>query len=270
MIDLSTSWNATKPAYKQLPTGPAIEEMPSVMTSDGRWVVIDYASTVHVFDTKKSTWNKTFAVKNFNTGVGNGAVFDPDSGSIYIPNGYLDAKNQVNALKMNLDTRTTESVRIYPTNPSSLGVSAAWSQQFQKLIAVGGYIRGTFSWSTVLNWTNMTQHTTGTTPPGASNAQIRTLHCLTPAYGGSKMILFGGKDFDNGYRDIYVLDVATFTWTKGPDIDQGNARDSAACAFSNDQFIVWGGSTRVNATQFIFNNKPLIYNLKTKSWTSQN
>jgi hypothetical protein len=57
--------------------------------------------------------------------------------------------------------------------------------------------------------------------------------CIAPAYGGAKMVLFGGSFTSiktNILSDIYVLDVASITWAKGLSPDMESA--------SNDHFIV--------------------------------
>ncbi|KAF9365796.1 hypothetical protein BGX34_008256 [Mortierella sp. NVP85] len=86
-------------------------------------------------------------------------------------------------------------------------------------------------------------------------------NCVASAYGGSKVILLGttGSDFDKS--NIYILDVATLKWTKGPStpVFSGNA-----CAVTGDQFIIWGGE----AANLEKSDKTLIYNIKTKKWVT--
>ncbi|KAG0219550.1 hypothetical protein BGX33_002495 [Mortierella sp. NVP41] len=81
------------------------------------------------------------------------------------------------------------------------------------------------------------------------------------------MVLFGGLTTTLlTLGDIYILDVATLTWTRGPDGGLTVARFESACAVTNDYFISWGGYN---------NNVPtipattVVYNIKTASWTTK-
>lgn len=120
-----------------------------------------------------------------------------------------------------------------------------------------------YSYSTTEGWINLAKTLKGPMPPACSNA------CFVSALGGSKIVLFGGNDV-NGSGElggIYVLDVATLTWTKGPDVSAEDSRTEAACAASGDYFIAWGGRRSIgNSTIMI--PTALVYNLKTNSWTT--
>jgi len=68
---------------------------------------------------------------------------------------------------------------------------------------------------------------------------------------------------------IHVLDVATMTWTKGPDVSNNDERLHAACAVSNDQFIAWGGQRIESLGGRFTYNSTLILDLKTTKWVSK-
>lgn len=111
--------------------------------------------------------------------------------------------------------------------------------------------------------------TTGTSPSARLGA------CFTPVSGGRKMILFGGDaNADVTLNDIYVLDVTTWQWTRGP--DSSNTRSAAACgaSTSSDMFVAWGGYYR-NSSMNFFNtssNSPsmvTVYNLKSNTWVDR-
>lgn len=65
--------------------------------------------------------------------------------------------------------------------------------------------------------------------------------------------------------DIYVLDVATWKWTRGPDIAPANARAGHSCSVSNDMFVAYGGYIR---SPSIINNPNLlaVYSSTSNSW----
>ncbi|KAG0362889.1 hypothetical protein BGX24_005041, partial [Mortierella sp. AD032] len=78
--------------------------------------------------------------------------------------------------------------------------------------------------------------TTGTSPGDVSG------HCMVPAYGGTKMILFGGAGLDGVAKaGIYILDVRTREWTEGKAVGPAQARTNMACAVAGDSFLAWGG-----------------------------
>jgi hypothetical protein len=67
------------------------------------------------------------------------------------------------------------------------------------------------------------------------------VECLySLAYNGAKMIVFGGRTPDKISGDLYILDVATMTWTQGPSSDP---RTGMVCSVSGDNFVAWGGTT---------------------------
>ncbi|KAF9992340.1 hypothetical protein BGZ65_012349, partial [Modicella reniformis] len=86
-------------------------------------------------------------------------------------------------------------------------------------------------------WHNMTRDVKGEVPEPRSSA------CLVPAFGGSKMVLFGGytRHEVSVLSDIHILDLDTMVWTRGPNVKSKERRARAACAVSNDQLIAWGG-----------------------------
>lgn len=75
------------------------------------------------------------------------------------------------------------------------------------------------------------------------------------------MVLFGGFTSTRAvYSDIYVLDVASMTWTKGPNAATGRAQ--TACGISNNQLIAWSGRDAKDAI-----NSTVVYNLQSSKWT---
>ena len=142
---------------------------------------------------------------------------------------------------------------------------------------------GWFAYHPNNGWKDLTFNTTLSSSPSWSwSPPHRKGACFVPAYDGSKMVLFGGfkvqveegpevstEENDNGQRktkekkktktrnkkswiddeiaqsDIYILDVKSLTWSKGPTLSRLNARAYSACAASGDHFIAWGGIHRI-------------------------
>ncbi|CAO3566637.1 unnamed protein product [Mortierella alpina] len=110
------------------------------------------------------------------------------------------------------------------------------------------------------------QQTTGTGPGTLDK------HCMITAYNETIVIIFGGDAPQrNNSGDIFILNLKTKEWKKGPSLP--TIRFSMACTASGDYFIAWGGQNyRDSGTQlqnFQQFSTPVIFNLKTNLWTSQ-
>ncbi|KAF9925517.1 hypothetical protein BGZ65_007699, partial [Modicella reniformis] len=171
-------------------------------------------------------------------------------------------------MRLNMTSRTYDRLALIKDIQTIDDYAVAWSVSLRKLIYIGGketpglkelpYLN-MLSYSDKDGWRNITQEVKGRIPASRFGA------CLLPAFGGSKMVLFGGFV---GVSDIYILDVATMTWTRGPDAI-GETRAYPACAVSNDQLVVWGGMTGSNPTADLPPlNSTIVFNLKTNKWTS--
>ncbi|KAF9983907.1 hypothetical protein BGZ75_004547, partial [Mortierella antarctica] len=103
--------------------------------------------------------------------------------------------------------------------------------------------------------------TTGDSPGDISS------HCMVSAYNGTKMVVFGGNTIAREPQaSIFILDVATLTWAQGNDADPSQRRSDMTCTVAGDNFVVWGGE--YVASKINLFGTPLIYNLKSKQWTT--
>ncbi|KAF9271224.1 hypothetical protein BGZ68_004006 [Mortierella alpina] len=149
--------------------------------------------------------------------------------------------------------------------------SLAWAPMLNGFLLFGGWgvtsnttLGSLYTYSTHRGWAAF--DATGDLPSARSES------CLVPAYSGSKMVLFGGRgSWDEtmptgrALSDIYILDVATRIWTRGPNVGTGGARIGHVCAVSGDYFISWGGMVDTNSPI----SDTVVYNLKTSTWTSR-
>lgn len=238
-IDLSVSWDSSDPTFKKLPDSPLLYYGPSTISADGKqWIVVDN-STAYAYDIEKATWSTL--VQHDLTVVDQIAATDPDTGFIYIP-----ATNNNYLMRLNVTSRSYDRLIINKNVSETNDFSAAWSAFQKKLFIIGGRHGADnptqlimFSYNDTAGWANLTMDAKGEVPGPRHSA------CLVPAFGGKKMVLFGGKigNTVNALADIYVLDVATMFWTRGPDVAQTERRALAACAVSNDHFMHGEGRT---------------------------
>ncbi|KAF9120473.1 hypothetical protein BGW39_011337 [Mortierella sp. 14UC] len=95
-------------------------------------------------------------------------------------------------------------------------------------------------------------------------------HTWTP-YNGTKMVVFGGESLqgsqsvEGGPRGaIYILDVPSLTWKRGPDVDPIHNRSAMACAAAGDSFVAWGGKSKTDTL-----NSTIIFNIDDSVWTDK-
>lgn len=58
------------------------------------------------------------------------------------------------------------------------------------------------------------------------------------------MVVYGGTLQANStlQGDVYILDVASLTWIKGPQPGPTQFRRNMACTAAGDNLVVWGGT----------------------------
>ncbi|KAG0254450.1 Acyl-CoA-binding domain-containing protein 5 [Mortierella polycephala] len=197
------------------------------------------------------------------------AVTDPNTGLVYVPSG---SSNMSSMAVYNPATTALESVDMPSSDIMELNIqyySAVWSTLRNSIFLYGGVntkesinnLHVVEYQPSTSTWTRF--NTTGSSPSGSISS-----HCMVPAYDGTKMILFGGKDKDSQLLgSIYIFDLASMSWTKGADIDPSQNRASMACTVAGDNFVAWGGSCNKNATKDF--ETTIIYNLKSQQWTDE-
>ncbi|KAF9284879.1 hypothetical protein BGZ68_004336 [Mortierella alpina] len=146
------------------------------------------------------------------------------------------------------------------------GYTTIWSTFRNSMLLYGGV---SFNLSRVFNpslvefnpgnktWARIP--TTGMSP-GEVNA-----HCMVPVYNGTKIVVFGGYGPSGAHGNIYILDLHSMVWSKGV---SGDPRAEMACSARGDNFIAWGGELEGAVVRSAFNT-PIIYNLKTNTWTTE-
>ncbi|KAK3814519.1 MAG: hypothetical protein J3R72DRAFT_503801 [Linnemannia gamsii] len=106
-------------------------------------------------------------------------------------------------------------------------------------------------------WTLL--QSSGSVPPHTSDS------CMVSAFKGTKVLLFGGHVagqplYQMTDARLYILDVATMTWSQGP---SSQSRNGMACAVSGNYMVVWVGKYEYPSLA------PLVYNINSGLWTAQ-
>jgi hypothetical protein len=257
-IDLSVSWNTSSPVFKQLPDFFAEWSSPSTITSDGNQWVVCSGNTVYAYTFSTEQWDRVLdeidvACHSIQ------ATTDPTTGIIYIPNAFDDAM-----MSLDLATKTSTKVPMPPSLTTLRSFSVAWNEEMGKMVLIGGSTEinnklHMFSFNEQDGWMDLTKAIKDPIPAPREDA------CFVSSNRGAKMVLFGGFSA-NGLgvlRDIHVLDIATMSWSKGPDVGLKDQRGVAACGASNGYFIAWGGRDENKGA-----SSTIVYDITNNTWTN--
>ncbi|KAG0096909.1 Acyl-CoA-binding domain-containing protein 5 [Podila epicladia] len=286
-IDLSRPWDARTPTVTSLDhTGAPVDIMlPSALMGDNNtWLVLS-RGMVYKYSIHDNKWQSAGAVPNMfptqnRTLAGD---IDPETGVWYIPNGYNVASTGsstiVSMMQLNIARNLASGITGANGPPNDLArFSAVWSKRLKQLLVFGGEsaaptgVSGRTMSSNLYTFSPASNTWSVPQPQGVVPTP-RCSHCFVPAFNGTKMVLFGGwGDYSRtiAYSDIYILDLETWTWTKGPDVGASAiyGRGMSACAVSGDLFVSWGGGVGTAAI-VAQNTTTLLYNLTSQQWVSR-
>ncbi|KAI8605025.1 hypothetical protein EDD21DRAFT_440695 [Dissophora ornata] len=268
MINLTVSWPANKPVYRQLSNGPTELTTGSTLSADRKnWIITgNDSSYIYNFDTMlwtDSTPNPIFVPPNTY-----GSATDPSTGLMYIGVPFGEESNGL--VSFGISNFELQSITVAYTNvPYMVRYHIAWNDKLKRVLMFGGspYVFWPYTKNVSSTFDGLLYDpvhavvtsfaATGDIPPN------RFEGCFEPLNNGTKMILFGGASFDNGTttrNDLYFLDVSSGKWTRGPDAP--DSREAISCGISNNQLIIWGGFTSTGPPKVA----TLIYDLKTNKW----
>ncbi|KAF9365794.1 hypothetical protein BGX34_008254 [Mortierella sp. NVP85] len=267
MIDLSISWNASSPAYKILQTGLNSNWFASAMSTDGqKWFVL-LDGTGYVLDFRSNLWRSVLTNPGAKGIYGLGAATHPETGKIYIPFGYLNGNGMRSMMIVDLTDNSYSTDNINTPLSVKNMYTFTWNAQLKSFFFANE--AGIYTYTPSSGWTEFNS------PQGLSGSYG---HCIVSSNSGSKVVLFGGSDktLNATFGDIFILDVPTLTWKKGPSTSSQDVRRSCACAISNEYFIAWGGqgsvaqpsSTGLKLPAVRPEQMTLVYDLRTDKWVS--
>jgi len=262
-LDLSRRWTTSRPLFKLLAPGFRDYLFPSaLMKGNATWFFVSN-QTAYQYSILDDAWTTIGGSDVVSKAKGLGGATDPVSGLIYIVNGYASGKS-VSMQQFNPAVNSINKMETDPMLADLVGFAVAWSTYLGGLLVHGGKIstrdsiqRYLYHYTPSIGWSLLQD--TGELPTS------RNGHCMVPAYGGTKIVLFGGfNGKGEALSDIYILDVSTLHWTKGTDGGLKVARAHTACAVTNDLFVSWGGSD--SNSRPLTSNQTVVYNMKTGDW----
>ncbi|KAF9912732.1 hypothetical protein EC991_009468 [Linnemannia zychae] len=299
-IDLSVSWPTSNPVLHQLPSQPSASVgygYTSAIFNHSRNWLVGNNRTRQVFDLVTNQWilpqpqdgyinprselNPSESVWAVSVDDDSSSSNSSASGDIYFVNGW--SSPTLGSAVMDGSSKAVR--RIEASVPLSGGYAAVWSSLRKSILVFGGYTGQAPNVVAQRDLYELRLGNNSTAPsvafeliPGSGEPPLaRYGHCMVEAYNGTKMVLFGGTTQEKVTTgEIFVLDVATLTWTRGKATSavteaMNASRTYASCAVTNDMFVAYGGITADHATKvWTMVKEPLIvYNLKAGEWQTQ-
>lgn len=268
-IDLTVPWTVSSPKYNMLADGPADLYVPFGQAADGSAIVVSRAQSFSFDLNSPDGWTVTGGLPN---GIKaamtrlTGAI-DPTTNVFYLPGGFRVTGANDTMMQYSIAQKTATSLPMPSTLPSYAESTAVWSTYAKRLFLHGGRSPTNFtplgdmysfnpvdsSWSLPI--------TRGRIPPKRYN------HCMAADATGKRLVVFGGFDsVAPALSDIYILNVATMQWTRGPDAGNAVARAAPSCGIDHDLFIVWGGGSNSLA---VSTNVTLVFDMQMMQWVNK-
>ncbi|GJJ70730.1 hypothetical protein EMPS_03080 [Entomortierella parvispora] len=245
-ISLATAWNVTAPAFTQLKNGLDGHVYPSALLLDGvTWGAIRN-NTYFTYNLNRQELTKKNPVANFNGVQALAAARDPSTGELVIPAAALPTLNGNATMRFGPTTETQSTQPRFTDVDGHQYYTIVASDSAQAMFYFGGLIvNEVFATFAKLDYGSPAW--AAVTVSGSVTPPARAVSCLVAAYGGTKLILMGGEGANKTVlSDIYVFDVATSTWTKGPDGGVTRQRAGHTCAVSGDNLVFYGGYSSVS------------------------
>lgn len=218
-LSLNSSWSVRYPTFTKLPDGISTFYSPGTLLNDGTtWLVIRNSTQAASYNIQTGVMTPSASIPPFNNMIGLRAVTDATTGDVIIPNGYISTNlSSTYTMRYMPSTITTTPLLQSPDLNNLTFYAIAWSNTARAAFMLGGYYPSANSStagfyrldSGAAAWTKL--ETTGA-PTARESA------CMVPASNGTKLVVFGGLNPSGAFLgDIYILDVATSTWSKGAD-----------------------------------------------------
>lgn len=269
-IDLSIPFDVSNPPYSKLKDAPNFGRVPNTLMQNGQdWFFCGDSLQATIYNLQNQSYTTTGMYISVQDVKSAGAVTVPGTGDIIIP-----AKTDTQILRQN-GGFSFQGISQQPDIGSPL-YAIAPSSSAQTVFVLVGYLDASKSNAptSALFRFNSSDSTWIELEMKAGAPSPRQGACMVPAYNGTKMVVFGGMPattvtnitniLADGLSDIYVLDVASLTWTKGSDGGMERARSSHVCAISGDTLVAWGGISKAG------NSPPgqilSVYDLRSNTW----
>ncbi|KAF9330779.1 hypothetical protein BG006_006289, partial [Podila minutissima] len=140
-LDLSTSWDLTAPAYKQLPDGINNGYNPGALLNDSTTLFIMNDTTFYYYNVRNGqTTGYPINLSNrvLMRGSALQAATNPGTGRVYIPRGYYGQDNLYALLRFDPDTKKFDYITMPVEMQNMVEYPVAWVPHLDAMLIFGG------------------------------------------------------------------------------------------------------------------------------------
>ncbi|KAG0216516.1 hypothetical protein BGX28_000030 [Mortierella sp. GBA30] len=274
VLDLSVSWNATQPSWTELASGPTQVLFPASFSADGNTMITFRSGPptfARLYDVTQNQWRPSQITEPNVDREGMYAAMDPTTGRVYIAGGFAPDGVKMNKMVIyHFDTDTVTELDIPPSGvQDTCFYKSVWSPKTSSILYFGGYkYDAGMQVKNVITQYSPSLNLWSTLPATGVAPSPRQDHCMEISEDGSQLVVFGGRVIQNGYiflSDIYILDLNTMVWRRGPDYTSPIIY--SACAIVGSTFISWGGKDQDMATNI--SPTAILYDLNSNQYITQ-
>ncbi|KAF9342167.1 hypothetical protein BGX26_008137, partial [Mortierella sp. AD094] len=184
-------------------------------------------------------------------------VIDPATSLVYM--------NGMQYLNIYNPNTSVVNLQLIPTNvfPTRQYAGAVYNAARNSVMYFGGSNAAyqLVPTATFITEYRLTDMSWGVFPATGTPPDARADCCMASSDDGNTVVVYGGgvSAPTNFTGSLYVLDIPTGKWTRGPD---GNVRIYTGCIIVGTQFLAWGGGNSNNT----YTGSPVIFDLATRKW----
>ncbi|KAG0016029.1 hypothetical protein BGZ80_009479, partial [Entomortierella chlamydospora] len=142
-LDLTTPWNVSNPAWKQLHDGPRQNIFPAVFSADQKTMITFHSGTIFAerYSVDQDTWTPSQLVVNGGGNQGINAVTDPNTGLVYLAGGYSDPYRQSMDTYSFVNDALVQAALPAATTalPNRAYYTNIWTSKRNSILYFGGY-----------------------------------------------------------------------------------------------------------------------------------
>ncbi|KAG0316893.1 hypothetical protein BGZ97_006207 [Linnemannia gamsii] len=257
-LDLTKPWNTTWAPWVEYPDAPPL--------STQNCLFVPKADSTIRFN----NINNAYSTNISSSPILTGSATDP-AGSVLAFIGNEDKGHPLISV-LNMTTGTwhynASSVLVPTRNPGIVVVANPLDGRMRSsILYLGGRIGETANYTSpeIIEY-KPSSNTWALLPVTGTAPDAREDACMVTDKDNNRVVVFGGQNDNGSLSDIYILDMKTLVWTRGPSIATG--RLGMACAMYDDGFLTWGGSTETFLVAYP-SATPLVFNLTTMRWTDR-
>ncbi|KAF9162289.1 hypothetical protein BGX21_008062 [Mortierella sp. AD011] len=248
-LDLSINWSVDSPPWKALASGAQQWFFYAVATPDNKTII-----TIKRTDTESYIEIIPSATESRN---GMRPVIDPATSLVYM--------NGMQYLNIYNPTTSIVNLQLIPMNifPTRQYAGAVYNLARNSVMYFGGSNAAyqLVPTATFITEYSLTSMSWGVFPGTGIPPDARPDCCMASSEDGNTVVVYGGGAAApvNFTGSIYILDIPSGKWTRGPD---GEVVVYVGCIIVGTQFLAWGGGNSDNT----YTGPPVVFDLEKLTW----